>query len=167
MSLIIITHQFFSSPFNFYAFKESGLPPQVTISINFQFQKKKNIPQLYLGTAWEEAIRATTYKFAEKQKIPNQFKISKVQIHPQSLNLRPEWHSRFPISNWNLYAINFEGTVVHGLSRHEVENEEEFIMLVEACRQARITEHTNANAVSSRSHCIIQVNRIVKSSNSI
>jgi len=53
---------------------------------------------------------------------------------------------------------NGEGkSTIQGLSYKYVENYAAYVELVELCREARITESTSANAVSSRSHCIIQI----------
>jgi len=46
---------------------------------------------------------------------------------------------------------------VKGLKRFHANNVEEFMKLVKRAIEARITESTNANAQSSRSHCILQV----------
>jgi len=48
-------------------------------------------------------------------------------------------------------------SVIQGLSAKVLENLEEYNDMVECCRDARVTEATNANDTSSRSHCIIQI----------
>jgi len=48
-------------------------------------------------------------------------------------------------------------SVIQGLSAKVVENLEQFNDMVQYCRNARVTEATNANDTSSRSHCIIQI----------